>query len=74
MNIVDSLRKWSELTPDKDAIVDWDRNVRVSFSELLTRAEALANGLSLSGLKKETEWLFYQPIDQNILRFTMHVR
>ena len=24
--------------------------------------------------KKETEWLFYRPIDQNILRFTMHVR
>ena len=52
MNIVDSPRKWSELTPDKDAIIDWDRNVRVSFSELLYRAEALASGLSLSGLKK----------------------
>ena len=52
MNLVDSLRNWSELTPDKDAIIDWDKNVRVSFSELLTRAEALANGFSSSGLKK----------------------
>ena len=52
MNIVDSLRKWSELTPDKDAIIDWDRNVRVSFSDLLTRSEALADGFSVLGLKK----------------------
>ena len=52
MNIVDSLRKWSELAPDKDAIIDWDRNVRFSFYELLTRAETLADGLSLLGLKK----------------------
>ena len=73
MNIVDSLRKWSELTPE-DAIIDWDKNVRVSFSELLTRAEASQMVFLYQVSRKATESLFYQPIDQNILRFTMRVR
>lgn len=52
MNLVDSLRKWSELSPNKTAIVDVDRDVRVSFMELMKGASSLANGLSSSGLEK----------------------
>ena len=52
MNLVDSLRKWSELTPSHIAIVDVDRDVRVSFFDLMERATFLAHGLSFAGLKK----------------------
>ena len=52
MNLVDSLRKWSELTPSNTAIVDVDRDVRVSFFDLMERATFLAHGLSFAGLKK----------------------
>ena len=52
MNLVDPLKKWSELTPDTEAIIDIDRDIRISFRDLLKRSLSVASGLSEMGLKK----------------------
>ena len=52
MNLVDPIKKWAGLAPDKIAVVDTTVDRRVSFSQLLERITRLANGLHALGLKK----------------------
>ena len=52
MNLVDALRKWASLAPDKSALIDTTSHRRVSFDELLSRVTRLANGLMATGFRK----------------------
>lgn len=52
MNLVDPIKKWAGLAPDKTAVVDTTVDSRVSFSQLLDRITRLANGLNSLGLQK----------------------
>lgn len=52
MNLADPLRKWSNLTPEKTALIDTTTDRRVTFSQLSSRVTKLANGLIDAGFKK----------------------
>ncbi len=52
MNLVDAVRKWANLAPDKTVVVDATTDRRITFAELLDRVIRLSNGLASSGLGK----------------------
>jgi acyl-CoA synthetase (AMP-forming)/AMP-acid ligase II len=52
MNLVDAVRKWANLAPDRTVIVDSTTNRRITFAELLDRIIRLSNGFALLGLRK----------------------
>ena len=52
MNLVDAVRKWANLAPDRTVVVDSTTDRRITFSELLSRVTRLSNGFSSLGLVK----------------------
>ena len=52
MNLVDAVRKWANLAPDRTAVVDSTTDRRITFSELLSRVIRLSNGFYSLGLTK----------------------
>ena len=52
MNLVDAVRKWANLAPDRTAVVDSTTDRRITFSELLSRVIRLSNGFVSLGLTK----------------------
>ena len=52
MNLVDAVRKWANLAPDRTVVVDSTTDRRITFSELLSRVIRLSNGFASLGLVK----------------------
>jgi len=52
MNLVDALRKWANLAPDRTVVVDSTTDRRITFAELLDRTARLSNGFASLGLAK----------------------
>ena len=52
MNLVDAVRKWANLAPDRTAVVDSTTDRSITFSELLSRVIRLSNGFYSLGLTK----------------------
>lgn len=52
MNLADAVTKWASLTPGKVAIVDSTLDRRITFADLESRINRLANGLISLGLSK----------------------
>ena len=52
MNLVDAVRKWANLAPERTAVVDSTTDRRVTFAELLSRVIRLSNGFASLGLTK----------------------
>ena len=52
MNLVDAVRKWANLAPERTAVVDSTTDRRITFAELLNRVIRLSNGLVSLGLAK----------------------
>jgi acyl-CoA synthetase (AMP-forming)/AMP-acid ligase II len=52
MNLVDAVRKWANLAPDRTVVVDSTTDRRITFAELLDRIIRLSNGFASLGLGK----------------------
>ncbi len=52
MNLVDAVRKWANLAPDRTVVVDSTTDRRITFAELLDRVIRLSNGFTSLGLHK----------------------
>ena len=52
MNLVDAVRKWATLAPDRTVVVDSTTDRRITFEELLGRVIQLSNGFASLGLAK----------------------
>ena len=52
MNLVDAVRKWANLAPDRTVVVDSTTDLRITFAELLDRVIRLSNGFTSLGLHK----------------------
>lgn len=52
MNLVDAVRKWANLAPDRTVVVDSTTDRRITFAELLDRIIRLSNGFASLGLVK----------------------
>ena len=52
MNIGLIPQKWARLTPQKEAVIDAEKNRRITFSELEALVNQIANGLISIGLQK----------------------
>ena len=52
MNIGLIPQKWARLTPQKEAVIDAEKNRRITFSELEDLVNQIANGLISIGLQK----------------------
>ena len=52
MNLVDAVRKWANLAPDRTVVVDSTTDRRITFTELLGRVIRLSNGFTSLGLVK----------------------
>ena len=52
MNLVDAVRKWANLAPDRTVVVDSTTDRRITFAELLSRVIRLSNGFASLGLVK----------------------
>ena len=52
MNIGLIPQKWARLTPQKEAVIDAEKNRRINFSELEDLVNQIANGLTSIGLQK----------------------
>lgn len=52
MNLTDAIDKWATLTPDKVALIDAPSDRRITFVDMRSRINRLANGLLGLGLEK----------------------
>ena len=52
MNLVDAVRKWANLAPNKTVVVDSTTDQRITFADLLDRVIRLSNGFASLGLVK----------------------